>query len=918
MPTTGKPHASAIVRSMRQPRLPSHRFKGQFSRIARAQFVKPSMPINGIMNLYAKRSLLPNPFNMSIMDKTSVPQPIVQEARQIEPLSLDLSLAEGVDKELTCAVCLGRYKHPKVLPCLHTYCKNCLESLLGSTSKLTCPQCKEIHEVPSGGIDSFKTYFTINNLIELLHIHEVSSCSGESGKTIQCESGLDEHAAVARCLSCSEYLCESCYGIHQRLKATRDHSMITLEKIRRSDKKLGVQSIQRKQYCEEHDDEVLKLFCKTCKKVICRDCALVKHREHDYSFIREVRPETRNQLELLLKKVEEKENEFQGHKKHVEGLQRSNEDTLNSCLKNANEMCDKLIEVIESRRAYLVAKLHSKHEAEEEQNKGEMNSLDLSLVRLSDSIRFTRKLLDDGNDVELMTVGMQAKEALEGLSTMEWNRDAVRPSLLRLKFSPAVEDMKTFGKVLNTIQSSDIFIENVPRNAYVHDELEFSVKLSNEMATRQYDATTLLSVTVTHNERKIPVAIQNNGLNNWNISCTPQDGGNHSIVVQFGQFSSQSYKFVAVQCKEVQPEISCAQIMPVCDAYVIPCYQNKEVCAENDNISGVHVPYEDRKDDGGKRRTDSAVEANVIRESSNRVDMRKWDLSASSRNRRRRKQIDSPECDEEVCSSQVTRAQGAATKSAQYPKCEQKIKSLCLEDSPGVEGMKVKHEISCEETMPVCDAYEMPCYQKKACAEEAQNDICIPYGDSGGDKSVEQMDYANEPKVAIETFKDTMEVMDGRSVQQKDYANEPKARETSKDTMDSEVMDTGEMESSSPYDQQVWPSQVCEKQATAEDDSTLIGEATTSAQYPRCGQASKSSLYEYSCAKKEICHSSQEKQCHGIGSTSLERSKPQDISYPVASSTPLHATTTSHYSMTSSRGRSSRGRSSYNSHQRHW
>ena len=246
----------------------------------------------------------------------------------------------------------------------------------------------------------------------------------------------------------------------------------------------------------------------------------------------------------MLKEVEEKEKEFQGHKKHIEELQRSNEDMLNSCLKDMNEMCDKLIEEIEARRAYLIAELHSKHEAEEEKNKGEMNSIDLSLVRLSDSIRFTRKLLDDGNDVELMTVGMQAKEALGGLSTMAWNRDAVRPSLLRLKFAPVVEDIKSFGKVLNTIQSNDILVENVRQNAYVADELEFSVKLADEIATRKYDATTLLSVTVTHNMRNIPVAIQNNGLNSWSISCTPQDDGEHTIDVKLGQLASQSCKLV--------------------------------------------------------------------------------------------------------------------------------------------------------------------------------------------------------------------------------------------------------------------------------------------------------------------------------------------------------------------------------------
>ena len=641
----------------------SDQVQESISRLAHAQCVKPSKTCMQETVTFPK----------STMDKTLVSQPVVREASQIEPLSLDLSLAEGVDKELTCAVCLARYKHPKVLPCLHTYCQNCLESLSGATSKLTCPQCKEVHEVPSGGVSSFKTYFTINNLIELLHIHEVSSCNGESGKTIQCESGLDEHAAVARCLSCSEYLCESCYGIHRRLKATRDHNMITLEKIKNSDKKLGVQSIQRKQYCEEHDDEVLKLFCKTCNKVICRDCALVKHREHDYSFIREVHRETRNQLELLLKKVEEKESEFQGHKKHVEGLQRSNEDTLNSCLKDVNEMCDKLIEVIESRRAYLVAKLHSKHEAEEEQNKGEMNSIDLSLVRLSDSIRFTRKLLDDGNDIELMTVGMQAKEALEGLSTMEWNQDAVRPSLLRLEFAPAVEDMKTFGKVLNTIQSSDILIENIPHiKACVGDKLEFSVKLSDEIATRQYDAAALLSVTVTHNVRKIPVAIQNNGLNSWNISCTLQDGGEHSIIIQFGQFASQSYKFVALleepPGKEVKydQEISCKE-MPVCDAYEIPC-------ATEAHYDDICIPCEHKQD---VQPPDYAVAVEDEREiSAGIIEVDAARVKAVCTLEEKGSSL--PYYDQQVWSSQA--CEEHATGSAEYPTCGQETKSPWLED----------------------------------------------------------------------------------------------------------------------------------------------------------------------------------------------------------------------------------------------
>ena len=479
------------------------------------------------------------------------------------------TLVDGVDKELTCAICLSRYNNPKVLPCLHSYCKSCLEGLLKSpltkqeaglftekaphlqeTRWLTCPQCKETHEVPPQGIDSFKTYFTINNLLELLHIHEVSSGNGGGvGDTVvKCESGLDENTAYARCLTCAEYICEKCFTIHKRLKVTKDHNVVTLEKIKQSDKKLGVKSVQQRQYCDEHEDEVLKLFCKTCEKVICRDCALVKHRGHNYLFIREVRPETQKQLEALQKEVETKEKEFQSHKKYIGDLQKQNEDALSECLKEVNGACDKLIEAVESRRAALIVDVHEVHEAEEAKRKEELNTIDLSLVRLSDSVRFTRNLLDSSDDVEMMTVGLQAMSTLKGLRKMTWDKEKVKPNLMRLKFSPLTDKIKTHGNVVNTIEASDLSVENFPHHAYIYEEVKFTVKLSDEISKRKYDASSILSVKVNTRsnrgyEKPVEVKVERTGLNKWTVSATPTVTKQHTVEVKIGQFVTKSLWF---------------------------------------------------------------------------------------------------------------------------------------------------------------------------------------------------------------------------------------------------------------------------------------------------------------------------------------------------------------------------------------
>ncbi len=486
---------------------------------------------------------------------SQVSTPKAKSATQSLTSSVNLSLAQGVDKELTCAICLGRYKHPKVLPCLHSYCKSCLEGLLKTShqakKQLTCPQCKESHNVPQQGVDSFKTYFTINNLLELLHIHEV--CSGGVGEALQCESGLDENPAFARCLSCAEYLCESCFTIHQRLKATKDHNMLTLEKIKQSDKRLGVKSVQRRQYCEDHEDEILKLFCKTCEKVICRDCALVKHRSHNYSFIREVRPDTQRSLEGLQKEVEEKLKEFKANKVYIEGLQKAAGDVLNSCLKEVNETCDKLIEAVETRRAALVGNLHSVHETEEVRRKQELSNVETSLVRLSDSIHFTRNLLDSGDDVEMMTVGLQAMEALKGLKKMTWNKESIKPTLMRLGFSPLATQVQSFGKVHNSVLSSEIFTEGIKRPevpVYTNTEMKFTVRLSDEISKRKYNAASLFTVKVTRSDsprsRSLYATIRSVDMNKWTVSVTPKETGLHIVEIKVGKSASQTHQFRAI------------------------------------------------------------------------------------------------------------------------------------------------------------------------------------------------------------------------------------------------------------------------------------------------------------------------------------------------------------------------------------
>nr|XP_006817191.1 PREDICTED: tripartite motif-containing protein 2-like [Saccoglossus kowalevskii] len=69
------------------------------------------------------------------------------------------TLDEIQEDHLTCGICLERYKKPKVLSCMHTFCEHCLVSLLEkSAGKLKCPNCSAICLLEQEGIRGLKEH----------------------------------------------------------------------------------------------------------------------------------------------------------------------------------------------------------------------------------------------------------------------------------------------------------------------------------------------------------------------------------------------------------------------------------------------------------------------------------------------------------------------------------------------------------------------------------------------------------------------------------------------------------------------------------------------------------------------------------------------------------------------------------------
>ncbi len=82
-----------------------------------------------------------------------------------------MSITQGSDLN-NCSVCLDEYdleNHiPRILPCHHSVCEICLESIMCQRWNLVdCPRCRQCHLVdPESGISSFKQNQYILEFIE--------------------------------------------------------------------------------------------------------------------------------------------------------------------------------------------------------------------------------------------------------------------------------------------------------------------------------------------------------------------------------------------------------------------------------------------------------------------------------------------------------------------------------------------------------------------------------------------------------------------------------------------------------------------------------------------------------------------------------------------------------------------------------
>ena len=307
---------------------------------------------------------------------------------------------EKLNEELTCPICLDHYTDPKLLQCFHVFCEKCLKPVARQTPQgqvVECPNCRQPTSLPQNGVSGLQGAFLIHHLFDIQDILKKVSTPADT-KCVNCE----KQVPTCYCHTCG-FLCGDCETMHLKWKGFSSHEIVSLDKLTEDVTNL-VPPVQKVLQCSKHLAKELDLYCETCKEVICRDCILKVHRDHQYDLATDAFPQQKN---VLISSVEPAEQQLASVNKALEGL-----DTL--CGKITSQRQDLEMKIkenfhlihkaLEARQEELIAHLDQMTQQKLKNVAAQRDQLELVATRLKSCCVFLQESLRTGSQVEILAM----------------------------------------------------------------------------------------------------------------------------------------------------------------------------------------------------------------------------------------------------------------------------------------------------------------------------------------------------------------------------------------------------------------------------------------------------------------------------------------------------------------------------------
>ena len=306
-----------------------------------------------------------------------------------------------IKKEAECPLCLETVKNPKTLPCLHSFCLECLDKLANFArrqlqTKIKCPVCQTSFSIPDTDIfANLPSSFHLNRLVDVLALHD------STVQVQKCNSCDESNPATSYCFVCQSFMCESCFQAHQRLKATRDHRNVLIDKLQAQDVQ---ELIERPIMCSKkyHKDQPLEFYCQDCKVLICQKCSVVSHNRHNMTDTQQAAPEQKIQMAEAVAKLKAEVLLYKNEIKKQTDLKDKNVTDILNAEKKMTDTVEEWIRDLREHEKKMKQKFREIYEVEQKQHATRLENLELITTQLKSCVERGQGIIERNISAEIL------------------------------------------------------------------------------------------------------------------------------------------------------------------------------------------------------------------------------------------------------------------------------------------------------------------------------------------------------------------------------------------------------------------------------------------------------------------------------------------------------------------------------------
>ena len=446
-----------------------------------------------------------------------------------------------LEDQLTCAICLEVFKDPKLLQCFHVYCKECLDRLVVTDQQgqvsVRCPTCRRATLLPPATtVADLQSAFHIHHLFEIQDAFE----KVKEPQKVQCGLCLkDVRTATSYCRDCGEFICATCVDTHTQWGTLAKHEVIGLDQFKVKVKQLDALK-KVTLYCSLHQGKELELYCESCEELICHNCTVKKHKNHQYDMVSDIFEEQTAKITASLEPVEMQLETLKRAVREIIAKSKAVNGNREEVEAEINKKTQQLHDAIELGKAELLRELNEETQKMLKELSTQKDELETIETQLTSCVAFVKESMRRGSEGEIMKmkkgVMRQIKEITESIKPEQLSPHEIP----KVKFSPSPEleqKCKQFGKIHTTQNAS-------PEKSYATGKgLEVAVRgekataivhLVDEEGEVCLEPAESLSCELTSdtNSDKVKCSVKNTKDSQFEISYKPTSRGRHQVHIK--------------------------------------------------------------------------------------------------------------------------------------------------------------------------------------------------------------------------------------------------------------------------------------------------------------------------------------------------------------------------------------------------